>query len=193
MEDPRSFNVDFGRLRELVREAAEGRGLEGRGCLICNCNLDRYDTVANMNVDVQAAANILVEFDRWRKSHPHGLARVVIDEVSYLASASVALYSGDAFGLGIDEAKRFTIYDNVEFAITPRDIVYITGDSGSGKSILLKALEKLPKPLTLSELTSDLGKLPKPVTTTEMTGKLLEGKHKRFNSLEDYRDFTEAL
>ncbi|MEM3056604.1 MAG: ATP-binding cassette domain-containing protein, partial [Candidatus Bathyarchaeia archaeon] len=142
MEDPRSFNVDFGRLRELVREAAEGRGLEGRGCLICNCNLDRYDTVANMNVDVQAAANILVEFDRWRKSHPHGLARVVIDEVSYLASASVALYSGDAFGLGIDEAKRFTIYDNVEFAITPRDIVYITGDSGSGKSILLKALEK---------------------------------------------------
>jgi ABC-type ATPase with predicted acetyltransferase domain len=48
----------------------------------------------------------------------------------------------DAFGLGIDEAKRFIIYDNVELAIGPRDIVYITGDSGSGKSILLKALEK---------------------------------------------------
>jgi ABC-type ATPase with predicted acetyltransferase domain len=30
----------------------------------------------------------------------------------------------------------------VELAIGPRDIVYITGDSGSGKSILLKALEK---------------------------------------------------
>ena len=48
----------------------------------------------------------------------------------------------DAFGLGIDEAKQFIIYDNVKLAITPRDIVYITGDSGSGKSILLKALEK---------------------------------------------------
>jgi energy-coupling factor transporter ATP-binding protein EcfA2 len=48
----------------------------------------------------------------------------------------------DAFGLGIDEAKRFIIYDDVELAIGPRDIVYITGDSGSGKSILLKALER---------------------------------------------------
>jgi ABC-type ATPase with predicted acetyltransferase domain len=48
----------------------------------------------------------------------------------------------DAFGLGIDEAKRFIIYDDVELAIGPRDIVHITGDSGSGKSILLKALEK---------------------------------------------------
>ena len=48
----------------------------------------------------------------------------------------------EAFGLGIDEAKRFIVYDDVELAISPRDIVYITGDSGSGKSILLRALEK---------------------------------------------------
>jgi len=47
----------------------------------------------------------------------------------------------DAFGLGVDKKRKFTIYDNVELKITPRDIVYITGDSGSGKSILLKALE----------------------------------------------------
>ena len=47
----------------------------------------------------------------------------------------------DAFGLGVDKKRKFAIYDNVELKITPRDIVYITGDSGSGKSILLKALE----------------------------------------------------
>ena len=34
------------------------------------------------------------------------------------------------------------VYDNVELKIGPTDIVYITGDSGSGKSVLLKALEK---------------------------------------------------
>jgi len=48
----------------------------------------------------------------------------------------------EAFGLGIDKKRRFTIYDNVELKITPKDIVYITGESGSGKSILLKALEE---------------------------------------------------
>ncbi|MBC7130739.1 ATP-binding cassette domain-containing protein, partial [Candidatus Bathyarchaeota archaeon] len=48
----------------------------------------------------------------------------------------------NAFGLGIDQTQKFILYDNVELAISPTDIVYITGDSGSGKSVLLKALEK---------------------------------------------------
>jgi len=47
----------------------------------------------------------------------------------------------EAFGLGLDTEKLFTIYDNTEIKITPTDIVYITGESGSGKSILLKTLE----------------------------------------------------
>jgi len=48
----------------------------------------------------------------------------------------------EAFGLGLDQWEKFIIYDNAEFKIGPTDIVYITGDSGSGKSVLLKALEK---------------------------------------------------
>jgi ABC-type lipoprotein export system ATPase subunit/GNAT superfamily N-acetyltransferase len=48
----------------------------------------------------------------------------------------------EAFGLGVDEAQKFTLYDNVELAIGPRDVVYVTGDSGSGKSVLLRALEQ---------------------------------------------------
>jgi len=47
----------------------------------------------------------------------------------------------ESFGLGLDKHHKFTIYDNVELKISPRDIVYITGESGSGKSALLKALE----------------------------------------------------
>jgi ABC-type lipoprotein export system ATPase subunit len=48
----------------------------------------------------------------------------------------------EGFGLGLDQWQKFVIYDNVELKIGPQDIVYITGDSGSGKSVLLKALEK---------------------------------------------------
>jgi ABC-type lipoprotein export system ATPase subunit/GNAT superfamily N-acetyltransferase len=48
----------------------------------------------------------------------------------------------EAFGLGLDKWEKFVIYDNVELKIGPTDIVYITGDSGSGKSVLLKTLEK---------------------------------------------------
>jgi len=48
----------------------------------------------------------------------------------------------EAFGLGINQDEEFTIYDNVELKIGPQDIVLITGESGSGKSVLLRALEK---------------------------------------------------
>jgi ABC-type ATPase with predicted acetyltransferase domain len=57
----------------------------------------------------------------------------------------------EGFGLGLDQWQKFVIYDNVELKIGPRDIVYITGDSGSGKSALLKALEKdIRQDMTLS-------------------------------------------
>lgn len=48
----------------------------------------------------------------------------------------------EAFGLGVDDYQRHVVYDKAQLKIRPRDIVYITGESGSGKSVLLKALEK---------------------------------------------------
>jgi len=48
----------------------------------------------------------------------------------------------EAFGLGIDEEKEFVLYDNVELKMGPKDICLITGDSGSGKSVLLKAIKR---------------------------------------------------
>jgi ABC-type ATPase with predicted acetyltransferase domain len=47
----------------------------------------------------------------------------------------------EAFGLGIDQTRKFTLYDNVNIRIRPTDVVLITGDSGSGKSALLKAIK----------------------------------------------------
>lgn len=45
----------------------------------------------------------------------------------------------EAFGLGVDDSQKFTVL-NTELKISPSDIVLITGDSGSGKSVLLRAI-----------------------------------------------------
>jgi ABC-type ATPase with predicted acetyltransferase domain len=45
----------------------------------------------------------------------------------------------EAFGLGLDD-KEFVVFDKQEITISPGDVVYITGQSGGGKSVLLREL-----------------------------------------------------
>jgi ABC-type transport system involved in cytochrome c biogenesis ATPase subunit len=65
----------------------------------------------------------------------------------------------EAFGLGVDEAQKFKVLD-AELKISPQDIVYITGDSGSGKSVLLRAIRSDlgEEAVDLSEVAVDLDK-----------------------------------
>jgi len=68
-----------------------------------------------------------------------------IIDISYKTKTDITnrtVAVAEAFGLGIDDAQRHVLYDNVRLKIGPKDIVYITGESGSGKSALLKALAK---------------------------------------------------
>lgn len=46
---------------------------------------------------------------------------------------------GEAFGIGLSD-REFTIYKDLELEVKPGDVVYITGQSGSGKSLLLREL-----------------------------------------------------
>lgn len=48
----------------------------------------------------------------------------------------------EAFGLGVDEEKLFTVYDHFVLEFGPGDVVYIVGDSGSGKSVLMRELRR---------------------------------------------------
>ncbi|CDL80991.1 ATP-binding cassette domain-containing protein [Xenorhabdus szentirmaii] len=50
----------------------------------------------------------------------------------------------ESFGLGMDD-NQFTLYDNLPVKIDQGDVVYITGQSGSGKSVILRELQRLMK------------------------------------------------
>lgn len=45
----------------------------------------------------------------------------------------------EAFGIGLSDSE-FVIYDNFQLNVEETDVVYITGQSGSGKSLLLSSL-----------------------------------------------------
>lgn len=47
----------------------------------------------------------------------------------------------EAFGIGLED-KEFVVFDNLQIDVKQGDIVYITGQSGAGKSILLRELQK---------------------------------------------------
>lgn len=69
--------------------------------------------------------------------------------ISYKTTTTLTprtLAVSEAFGLGVDTSRKQVIYDNVELQIGLTDIIYVTGESGSGKSVLLKHLEKLLQP-----------------------------------------------
>lgn len=47
----------------------------------------------------------------------------------------------EAFGLGLEE-RDFVVYDNLDVNVTLGDVVYINGQSGSGKSLILREIAK---------------------------------------------------
>jgi ABC-type ATPase with predicted acetyltransferase domain len=82
----------------------------------------------------------------------------------------------EGFGLGLSQ-KEFVIYDNLALEVNAGDVVYITGQSGSGKSLLLKDLHAQMRAEGLS--VADLNEITledRPVI--ELVGKTItEGMH----------------
>jgi len=63
---------------------------------------------------------------------------------------------GESFGLALSD-KEFVIYDNLKVNIDQGDVVYITGQSGSGKSLLLRDLKA--QMLSEGKKIADLGEI----------------------------------
>ena len=51
-----------------------------------------------------------------------------------------AIGVGEAFGIDVGVERKEVIYQDLSLDIEPKDIIYITGDSGTGKSTLLRHL-----------------------------------------------------
>jgi ABC-type lipoprotein export system ATPase subunit/GNAT superfamily N-acetyltransferase len=109
----------------------------------------------------------LFHITSWARRYDCNTGKFVIN-IAYETAAPkptervVAVAEG--FGLGLDHWEKFVVYDNVELKIGSKDITLITGDSGSGKSVLLKALEKDIKQdmhvtsINISDIQPDLDK-----------------------------------
>ena len=69
------------------------------------------------------------------------MTKYVIDRAftSSVERTPRVLEIAESFGLGLSD-KQFVIYDNLEIEVNSGDVVYITGQSGSGKSLLLQDL-----------------------------------------------------
>ena len=50
----------------------------------------------------------------------------------------------EAFGLGVSEEKHFVIYKDFKIGFNKGDVMFITGDSGGGKTLLLRELNNHP-------------------------------------------------
>jgi ABC-type ATPase with predicted acetyltransferase domain len=59
---------------------------------------------------------------------------------SHVTRTDRVLEIAEAFGLGLDD-KEFVIFENQPLEIEQGDVVYITGQSGSGKSLALRELK----------------------------------------------------
>lgn len=59
---------------------------------------------------------------------------------SHVDRTDRVLEIAEAFGLGLDD-KEFVIFDNQPLEVRQGDVVYITGQSGSGKSLALRELK----------------------------------------------------
>jgi len=86
----------------------------------------------------------LFKITKYARRYDRKTGRFVIN-IAYETAApeptSRVVGVAEGFGLGLDQWEKFVIYDNVELKISPTDVVLVTGESGSGKSVLLKALE----------------------------------------------------
>jgi len=57
------------------------------------------------------------------------------------APPSPAVFAiAEMFGIGLDESSEVTVCDNLRLDLRRGDVVFVTGPSGSGKSVLLRAL-----------------------------------------------------
>lgn len=79
---------------------------------------------------------------------PRGLGKtqIVVLNTTYETTTPEAtprvVAVAESFGVGIDETVKFPVLDKLTFEYNDDDLIYVTGDSGSGKSTILRLLQQ---------------------------------------------------
>jgi len=102
------------------------------------------------------------QIQKFRRRYDREAGKFVFD-IAYKTAVEMSprtVAVAEAFGLGIDEEKEFVLYDNVELKMGLKDVCLITGDSGSGKSVLLKAIKRDlgNEAVDMTDISPDSGK-----------------------------------
>ncbi len=74
-------------------------------------------------------------------TNPEHVYRIDKRFVTKVERTARVLEIAESFGLVLGD-KEFIVFDNLDLEMRPGDVVYITGQSGSGKSLLLRELAK---------------------------------------------------
>jgi ABC-type ATPase with predicted acetyltransferase domain len=71
--------------------------------------------------------------------------------------SEAVLRTAEMFGIGLDESYEVTLFENLRIDVRPGDVVYVTGPSGSGKSVLLAQLTEALRQAWPAARLADLG------------------------------------
>jgi uncharacterized protein len=64
------------------------------------------------------------------------------DPLPATGPSPAVLKTAEMFGIGLDETYEVVLYDDFTVDVRPGDVVFVTGPSGSGKSVLLARMEE---------------------------------------------------
>ncbi|MEM3133918.1 MAG: hypothetical protein QXR32_07120 [Candidatus Caldarchaeum sp.] len=143
VESYRNFTPDFNILMSELKAEAEKHGLSVPAGIIAFRNL-RREISDKVYIDVQVATRVIEAFDDWRKGHMSRPMRLVLDEVSYMATSYAVKHAMDKLVAGatitdfLKEARR----NNVSVdAATQLPVEIMRGLRGAATNIFFRDLQ----------------------------------------------------
>lgn len=123
---------------EQPREVAPPKSVR---CPSCGFDFDPDAHLTDIPLEIQEASGVFVG----NNPLPHKKLNIVFHlelETTAPKITQNTLAVAEAFGIGLDETIKFTLFNHLAISYTDGDLIYVTGDSGGGKTTLLRLFTK---------------------------------------------------